>query len=541
MRPVHFSHKAIVTALVLVCLFSGSISSSCTGVKNSISDQNTATITRGDIESTVQIRGKLEMPHEIKLHFGTYGAIEDIYVTYGSVVKAGTLLAKLDDDMQRQAVEQAQYGVQMAMNELVEKTYSTIVGYPQYYPSIGIVQRFEAAQDELAEAIDLMDEASYREAATEMRLAIHDLQACRQLLDPPVEINSEDYPNIFKAMNRVEDHIDSLAYDTETTLSVQGLINNGLYDDARKKLATVEDQLAGTRLVINSIVGVIKSYSPSYPDTSTSLDIAKQVQDSLEKIQSLLEQNDGDAVDTAEQLRIAIHDLEMSNAILENSELIFHHGLNLKLLRYNNLNLSKAEKALESAKEALMNTEIIAPFDGIIVDVPAKEGDIISTVDMTARTIVELVDTSIIELDGYVDERDVRNISLNQSVDIFVDVIPDKTLTGKVIFVSPYGNTQTGSAKFLIKVALDPADIPLQRGLSATAVIPLGNHSNALLVPANAVKSSAGEYWVNVVIDQKSGQVEKRSIIPGLQNDDFVEVMSGLEENEVVTLFRLSQ
>jgi HlyD family secretion protein len=230
----------------------------------------------------------------------------------------------------------------------------------------------------------------------------------------------------------------------------------------------------------------------------------------------------------------------MSNAILEDSELVFHHGLNLKMLRYNNLNLSKAEKALDSAKTELMKTEIIAPFDGIIVDVPAREGDVISTVDLTARTIVELVDTSIIELDGYVDERDIRNISLNQYVDVYVDVVQDKTLSGKVSFVSPYGNLQTGTAKFLIKIALDPADILLQRGLSATAVIPLGNHNDILLVPSGAVRFSSGEYWVHVVTDQKSGEVEKRVITPGMQNDDFIEVVSGLKENEVVTLNRLS-
>lgn len=536
----NFTIFKIVTAMIILSV----VLVSC-ATNDSLRDQDIARVKKGDITSDIEIRGKLEMPREIKLHFATYGVIQKLYVSYGSKVNAGTLLAKLDDTSQKQAVEQAQYSVEIAMNELVEKTYSNIMGYPYYYPSIGIVLRFEAAQKEVSNTQDLLQSGNYRQSMTALRLAIHDLEACLQLLQPPADISSNDYYNVFQAIDMVKTDLAMLQQDTEIKLSVQSMISKGLYDDASIRLATVVDKLTETHILLNGIVGVIKSYFPLYPDTSTSLDITGQVKDALEQVQTFLKQEDHNSVETAEKLRLAIHDLEMSNDILEGSELIFNHGLNLKVLRLNNLNLEKAENVLESAKIELMKTEIIAPFDGVIVDVPVKENDELSAVDYNSRTIVDMVDISRVELWGYVDEVDVRSINSDDArADVYVDVVPGEKFNGRVAFVSPYGSLptlQTGTASFLVQIVLDPTDTLLQRGLSATAVIPVGTHEDVLIIPSSAIRFSQGECWVGIVKNQSTGEIEKREVSLGLQNDDFVEVVSGLKENEVVALQRLHE
>ncbi|OGO18705.1 MAG: hypothetical protein A2Z02_06345 [Chloroflexi bacterium RBG_16_48_7] len=532
-----FGLKIMAAALGILAL-SGSLIA-CQPPNSLTGSQTTAIVKKGGITSSVEIRGKLEMPHEIKLRFATTGTIQKIYVTYGSQVSAGTLLAKLDDTYQKQAVKQAQYSVELAMNELVEKTYSTVMGYPDYYPSVGVVLRFEAAQKELARALELLNNDSYRSAMTELRLAIHDLEACRTLLEPPVGLSKDDYPNVFVSLDMLNANMDMLNQDTESRLSVQSLIDKGRYNEAAVKLATVNEKMIETHIYINGITGVIRSYFPLYPDTSTSLDISRQVKETLEQIQAMLKQGNG-TVDATEKLRIALHDLEMSNDILEGSELIFNHGLNLKVLRANNLNLEKAETALDSAKTALMQTEILAPFDGIIVDVPSRENDILSQVNYATQTIVDLVDTSKVELDGYVDEKDVRNISEGQLATVYLDAASDRGISAKVAFVSPYGSSVTGPAGYFVQIAIDQTDIKLQRGLSASAIIPVGKRDNVLLVPAGAVRSSAGQYWVNVVKDA-AGTIEKRTVTLGLQNSDSVEVTTGLNENETVVVLKLKQ
>ena len=224
MKTTKFPYKVLRIVTILSVVSLAVISFSCIRAGNAINDQNTALVTRGDIESHIEIRGKLEMPHESKLHFATSGTVRELYVVYGSEVKAGTLLAKLDDSSQKQAVEQAQLNVQIAMNELVEKVYSSIMGYPYNYPSVGILLRFEAAQKEISNSQDLLKSDNYREAMTQLRLAIHDLHVSQELLQPPTEITPEDYPNIFVAMDRLKTDIDLLEQDTETRLSAQTML-----------------------------------------------------------------------------------------------------------------------------------------------------------------------------------------------------------------------------------------------------------------------------------------------------------------------------
>jgi multidrug efflux pump subunit AcrA (membrane-fusion protein) len=52
------------------------------------------------------------------------------------------------------------------------------------------------------------------------------------------------------------------------------------------------------------------------------------------------------------------------------------------------------------------------------------------------------------------------------------------------------------------------------------------------MVPNRAIKGSPGDYWVEVVIDEKKVSTEKRPVVLGAQNDQFSEVISGLSEGE---------
>ena len=75
---------------------------------------------------TVTTDGQLDMPHEAKLRFGTPGTVKKIYVEEGDEVKEVTLLVKLDDTAQKLAMASAQYDVELAMNEIVEKIKSCL-------------------------------------------------------------------------------------------------------------------------------------------------------------------------------------------------------------------------------------------------------------------------------------------------------------------------------------------------------------------------------------------------------------------------------
>ena len=552
----------LITAIILLIVLSTLGFAGCRGTPQETTERQTTTVERGDLIVSIPADGNLDMPREVALKFGTPGTVKEVFVVEGQKVKEGTLLAKLDDTTQKLAIASAQYNVELAMNELVEKIHPAVMGYPKMYPDTSTVLRVEQAQEELGRAQKFLEQGKYQEAAAELRLAIHDLQACYEMLNVPEIAMSlqgydeflgtpvDNYPDISKAIKLLEQDLARLA-------EIQTLIEQGSYEDGKAELNTAQYKLNETHQLVKSLSGRIRvsqrigeccqqlttqgsragatGLMPlPYPDTSTSLDWLNQIEEELQKIQLCKEAEGCDALELSTLLRMAQHDVEMSQTILEDNELIFRSGVNLKALRGYNLNLQIAEQDLKRYKEELMKTEILAPFDGTVVDIGVKENDQLSSFDYSSKTAVHLVDTSTVEMDGVVDEIDIYKVKVGQKAIVIVDALPNVELKGKVTFISPFGTRETGVVEFPITISLEPTEIELKGGLTATADVIVEEHKNIIMVPNRAIKGSPGDYWVEVVIDEKKITTEKRPVILGTQNDQFSEVISGLSEGEKV-------
>jgi RND family efflux transporter MFP subunit len=336
----------------------------------------------------------------------------------------------------------------------------------------------------------------------------------------------EHYPNATKA-------IELLGRDGASLGEVQRLIEGGDYTGAQVALSGAQADMDETYRLVKSSVGQIEQYGVSTPDTVTTLNYLEAAQARMEKLQRLLEEGDY-GLEFAETLRRAEHDMEMSHAILESNEVVFEHGLNLQAVAQYNINVQKAKTALDNYKDELMKTEVLAPFDGTVVDIGVKENDQLSAYDYSSITAVHLVDTSTVKLDGFVDEIDIFNVELGQRAEIVVDAMPDAELYGTVTFISPNGTEETGVVNFAVTIALDPSDIELKGGLTATANILVENDENVLLIPNRAVRGSHGDYWAEVVVNEETMETERRAIVIGAQNARYTEVVSGLQEGEKV-------
>lgn len=530
----------------------------------------TAVVDRGDIMVTVTADGNLDMPNEAKLRFGTPGTVEEVYVDEGDKVKEGTLLAKMDDSSQMQALASAQYDVELAMNQIVEKIPTAFMGYPTFYPDDRAALSVGEAQKELENVQAFLGEGKYENAASELRMAQHDLESAYDILnDPAIKPYLEhvgDFGVIIQDYPEIPQAISLLAADLGRLAGVQTLIEKGNYEEASAALQEAQSKLQETYQLVDSLTGRLRISQRMgcgqdiatqgqdrvtglmpipYSDTSTSLDWLRQVEDDLQETQKLMQA--GDQEKLAEKLRMAQHDAELSHSILENNELIFRSGMNLATSRQLSLSLQKAELALQDAKDELMKTEILAPFDGTVVAVDVKKDDQLSAFDYSSITAVHLVDTKTVKLDGNVDEVDIAKLTQDyeekqkegkkQEATITVDAFPGKELMGYVTFISPFGDSAAGVVQFPVTIMFEPTDVELLGTLTATAEIIIGEkHANVIRVPSRAVNGTAGDYWVDVVVDEKTGATAKRPITLGLQSRNWDEVLSGLKEGEKVLL-----
>jgi HlyD family secretion protein len=171
--------------------------------------------------------------------------------------------------------------------------------------------------------------------------------------------------------------------------------------------------------------------------------------------------------------------------------------------------LSSAQKRIAQYKAVLVRFNDIlqkhnayAPIDGVITNLPVRTGEIVvpGVQNSAASTIMTIADMSLITAEVKVDETDIVNVKLNQSADVTIDAIPNKTFKGHV---SEIGNTailrSTGLAAsqsavssqeakdFKVVVALDNPPDDIRPGLSCTAKITTATRKNVLTIPIQAL------------------------------------------------------
>ena len=512
-----------------------------------VPEEEIVAVTRGDIFVGVTVDGSLVMPHEVELSFGTTGVVEELLVEEGDYVREGTLLARLDNTEQKIEIEKVRYDLQESINDL-ETGCNSGIDYPYRYPDTSALLSFEQVQKELSQAREYTEQGYYKEAVLKLRAAYYDIETCSTMLNSQI-MDVELFPDLNTTINYAEEDPDplddnriykrtaetmqQLEQDQELLLEVQALIEQGNYDEAVLAFEELRVHMTETHRAVASSIGQLIRFSIAYPDTATSLDFLQSATGSIMEMQKMVSSGDYDSVEFAEMLRLTQLDLRIGQEILEDREWFFESGLNLNEVQKYNLNLQKALAEIETQKQELLKTEILAPFDGMVVDVGVKVDDKLSGMDYSSKTAVKLVDTGTIKLEGIIDEVDIFSVSPGQKASIIVDAIPETELTGTVTFVSPYGTEETGVLTFAVTIELDPTDIVLRDGLTATATIVVEDRKNVLLIPVNAI-IDAPMGKIAIVLDESTGEGAPRPITTGAQDYQFAEVLSGLEEGEKV-------
>jgi HlyD family secretion protein len=192
--------------------------------------------------------------------------------------------------------------------------------------------------------------------------------------------------------------------------------------------------------------------------------------------------------------------------------------------------LTQARQAVESARLALENTRLVAPFSGTVTKVSGVPGQTIG-----ASPVVTLISMDEPLLRFFVDETDLALVAVGNRIVIDFDAYPDQPLDGQVIRIEPALATVDGSPALAVWAALEPGvDLPLLPGMSAEVEIIYGEASEALLVPISALRELApGSYAVFLV--QDDGSLKAAPVVVGLKDFTNAQILSGLQAGDVVS------
>ncbi len=157
---------------------------------------------------------------------------------------------------------------------------------------------------------------------------------------------------------------------------------------------------------------------------------------------------------------------------------------------------------LQGDDYSLALTRSVAPFDGLVTNVPVREGETVveGIQNSEGSTLMTLADMSVITAEVKIDETDIPNVALGQTAVVTVDAFPGQTFTGKVTEVgdqallrttgmaTSQSTTGTEEAKdFKVVVTLNSTKVDLRPGLTCTAKITTAQKTNILTIPIQAL------------------------------------------------------
>ena len=186
-------------------------------------------------------------------------------------------------------------------------------------------------------------------------------------------------------------------------------------------------------------------------------------------------------------------------------------------------------------KSDLVSNMIRATVDGMILDVPNKEGAFIveSSTFGAGTTVASLADMNDMIFEGMVDEAEVGKIREGMELVLDVGALEGEPFSAVLEYISPKGIEDQGTIKFQIRAAVTLSDqLFLRANYSANADIVLDKRENVLAINEGNLLIEDEQHFVEV--ETAPQQFEKRKVETGLSDGINIEIVAGLKESEKI-------
>jgi RND family efflux transporter MFP subunit len=186
-----------------------------------------------------------------------------------------------------------------------------------------------------------------------------------------------------------------------------------------------------------------------------------------------------------------------------------------------------AREAYAAASDAIGNAVVTAPISGHVTSVNVSVGGLVSQ----ASPAVTISNIDRLEINTGLSENMINKVKIGDKVEVRVkSVSEDSAFDGTVTALAPA--PATGSLTYPIVITLESPDEAVKPGMFAEVVIAADRAAGVLAVPSNAVFIRAGRQMVISLDD--ADKVVLNDVITGVDNGEFIEIKSGLQEGDRV-------
>ncbi|MCW8909921.1 MAG: efflux RND transporter periplasmic adaptor subunit [Gammaproteobacteria bacterium] len=185
-------------------------------------------------------------------------------------------------------------------------------------------------------------------------------------------------------------------------------------------------------------------------------------------------------------------------------------------------------KLLEKNRKVPQSVSIYAQQDGVVVSLKVREGMYVKP----ETEVMRLADLSRVWLLAEVFETQVDWVELGQSADVSLSYLPGRQWEGKVEYIYPTLDAKTRTLK--VRLQFENPDEALKPNMYAHVSIYGGAKKDILTMPREALIRTGQEQ--RVILDLGDGRFAPRKVKAGIESGDWVEIIEGLNEADVVVV-----
>jgi HlyD family secretion protein len=538
-KVIKYAVIVLVIALIASGGYYGYSKMTAAGVSTIIREA-TAQVVRGELAVTISGTGTVQPISIYEIVPLVKGNIIEAPFEEGDQVKEGDLLYRIDDSDLSYNIQKAQNNIEkMKINN--EATVESLKDLVIYAPCDGRLTEFSFKKgDEVNSNEKIADVINDKQIIA--KVPFHEPQAKKISIGQKAQLAITD--NMWYIDGEVTD-ISSTprpvagggpVYDVEITIDNPGAFSEGM-----------------------EVTGIIKAPDGDLHGTS------KATTEYVDN-ESVLAKTSGNVkevyVKNGEWVKKGQRILELENNSIHNT------------IYKNSLDLEDSKLSLEAQKKQLNDYYIVSPIDGTVIQKDYKLGDTVNSGNNSTK-LMTIADMSKMVFTIEVDELDIAKIAEGQKVDVTADALPNEKFEGEVTKVSVLGNTQNGVTTYPVEVTISTPG-KLRPGMNVNAKIMVESKKDVLYVPMSAVTMAGDKAFVRVKSDgdaapkrgndgQQPGERfnspknvqqnavlgsakdlgqqgaaqdgrQLREVVVGINNEDYIEIISGISEGEIVYL-----
>lgn len=521
--------------------------------------QRSEAVTRGNVEIKVVENGVIEPLKKVDMKSKVGGRVEKLLVDEGQVVQIGQPLALIDPQEINSQV--AALRAQLKGSEARLSSARKNSNYQQSQTSTNIDAVLQNAES----------------AKARLTIAESEAKVQPKLTDQSIQIAAANLESARSNLKALQDNLTLMVESTHPNAVVAA---QTAYEQAKAQAENAVRNLTRQKQLLAKGFVAQQAVDTAETDAGVAQAHQREVKDRLDRIEKTNRFEENNLRNQIASSQSQVHQLEVSleeartnitpqtkQGELESARAAYKQALaqlaaarsgkTQDAMRFDDIKAAEAEvgQIQNQLKENLVHqndTTIRAAMPGIVTKRYVEEGEIVTSAIgafNSGTTIFQIADLATMLIKININEVDIPKIKLGLLTEVSLDSVKGAIFPGivrKVATSALSSADQTGQSggsqgvvRFPVEIRVDRADKRLKPGMSARCAIIVARRVNALRLPTNCVQTIDGKSYVMLVSStMKDGKAvetaTKHEVTTGLRGDDFIEILSGLNEKDRV-------